>query len=190
MIGNFGFDVEFDPKDLYIGRDILRKLESFPPHIWTRIEDEVKKIAKNRANKITKHRTSDANIKWRKSMNKNRRTVETHNGVMKVPKVGSKVGMRTGTFIGDLKESKEPGVTIRKGGMGAYGIANGTFSYTINAEAFAKVRGWGGYPNKFSDYLQQRGIIPEGGYLSMEESEENLMLDYLEKEVLNSIGKQ
>jgi len=189
MLGNFGFDVEFDPKDLYIGRDLLRKLESFPPHIWTRVTEEVKKVARNRASAISKHSVSKATQKWRKSAHKAGRRVETHVGSWKVPRNNSRVGMRTGTFLNDLKESKEPGVTIRSGGMGVYGIANGTFSYTINADAFAKVSGWGGYPNVFSNYLQQRGIIPEEGFLSMDVAQENLILDYLEKEVLESLGK-
>lgn len=190
MIGNFGFDIEYDPKDLYIGRDILRKLQSFPPSIWEYVEKEIKKVARNRAKSITKRTASKGTQEWRKSMRKNKRRVETHVGVKKIPLANHRIGMRTGTFVGDLKDSKEPGVTIQKGGMGVYGIANGTFSYTINADAFAKVRGWGGYPNIFYNYLQQRGIIPEGGYLSMDESQENLILDYLEREVLNHIGRQ
>jgi len=187
MISFFGFDIKYDPKDLSIGRDILRKLQSFPPGIWEYVEKEIRKVARNRAMGITRHSVSESTQKWRKRAHRAGMIVETHNDSWKVPLSGRRVGMRTGTFIGDLKDSEEPGVTIRKGGMGAYGIANGTFSYTINADAFAKVPGWGGYPNKLYDYLQNRGIIPEEGYLSMDESQENLILDYLEREVLNSL---
>jgi len=190
MLADFGFTVEFDPKDLYVGRDILRKLESFPPNIWVRVEEEVKKVARNRAINIARHSVSSSTQKWRKRAHKARIKVETHKGTFKVPSTGSRVGKRTGTFVGDLKDSKEPGVTIEKGGMGAYNIANGTFAYKINADEFATVRGWGGYPNIFFNYLQQRGIVPEEGYLAMEESEENLILDYLEKEVENHWSNQ
>ena len=187
MLDNLGFAVTFDPKDLTIGRDILRKLQSFPPNIWNFVETEIKKFARNQAKHIAKHRVSESTRDWRRRMRNAKLRVETHKGSYKVPLYGSQVGRRTGTFLGDLRESKEPGVTIAKGGMGHYGIANGTFEYSINADAFAKISGWGGYPNKFFDYLQQRGIISEEGFLAMGDAEEELLLDYLEKEIEASL---
>ena len=171
MIGDFGFTVEFDPRDLTIGRKFLRKLQSFPPSIWDYVEDEIKKNMEGLAGHITSHSVSPNTVKWRKWQRKKGIRVETHKGVRKIPRDSSQVGDRTGTFIGDLEDSKEPGVSISRG-PGDYGIANGAFSYRINADAFAEIPGWGGYPNIFSFYLQSQGIIPEGGYLGMIEGEE------------------
>jgi len=191
MLENFGFTIEFDPKDLTIGRKFLRKLESFPPTIWNHVEDEIKKFARNRATHITRFSVSKSTQEWRKRANKKGKRVETHRGAWKVPLVGSRVGKRTSTFVDDFRESKEPGVTIGTGNFAGYsGIKNGTFAYNINADAFAEVPGWGGYPNIFFNYLQQRGIIPEEGYLAMEGGEEELILDYLEREVLAEIDKK
>jgi len=182
MLVDFGFTVEFDPRDLTIGRDILRKLEEFPPDTWSYIEDEVKKVARNTANRITRYSVKKSTVKWREWARKKGREVGTYKGSSAVPLSSPRVGRRTGTFIGDLRESEEPGVIITTG-PGEYKIRNGSFRYSINADAFTEVGGWGGYPNIFFNYLQQRGIISEEGFLFISEAEENLLLDYLEEKV-------
>ena len=181
------FEVVFDPKDLAVGRKLLRKLDEFPPGIWTTVSDTVERIMRQRATKITRYGVSKSTQKWRRSMSNQGRSVPTYVGASGSVLNSPRVGKRTGTFVDDLRNSDEPtietGVSSYQGDTGFSGVsvANGTFSYRINFDAYDK-----SYPLMFADYLQSRGIIPEGGLLDFEGAEGEYLLDLL----INEVGKQ
>jgi hypothetical protein len=184
-------EVIYNAKDANIGNHILKKLGSFPPSIWFEIEKELRQLASTRAAEIGSHSVAPATYKWRKAARKRSGAggegvrggewsglVETYNGTFSEVNDSHQLGDRTGTFIKDYSDSREPGVTMAVGthlaGRGV--VQNGSFSYKINADEFANE-----YPRIFQDYLIGKGIIPDDGYLSLDEGRE--------EQLLNSLGE-
>lgn len=177
-------ELELSSWDLYAPRKFLRKLDEFPVDIWDKIDFEIKRAANARARKITRFGVSKATVRWRRWYRKKNIGVETYSGVKVLPLDSPKVGRRTGTFINDFRESKEPGVTVRIG-TGEASVINGSYSYQINYGRFAKE-----YPlTYFAPYLIDRGIIPEGGFLDFGNSFDDWMVESLNKVVSAEILK-
>ena len=165
--------VEYDPKNLLgpgaVTRRYLRLMNSFPPNMWNPIKDKIEKVQAQQAREIKGHSVSKGTMKWRKWQIKKGIKVETYRGTFRGVNSGSRMGDRTGTLLDALRNSSEPGVSLWEGTpwggvRRGYGepIKNGAFSSTIENEAFAEVRGWGGYPAIFQNYLVKTGILPSG----------------------------
>lgn len=184
MLSNFGMEIEFSNWDIYAPRKFLRKLDQFPVDIWDKIDFEIKRAANARARKITRFGVSKSTVRWRKWFIKKNIGVETYSGVKVLPLNSPRVGRRTGTFINDFRESREPGVTVRIG-KGEESVINGSYSYQINYGRFAKE-----YPlTYFSPYLIDRGIIPEGGFLDFGSAFDAFAIDHLHKVISVKIGR-
>jgi len=185
MLFDCKFEITYTPEDLTVGRKILRDLSEFPPGVWTSVSDALERLMRQRATKITRYNVNKKTQQWRKSMNKNGRSVPTYNGSEDKVLNNPRVGRRTATFINDLRNSKEPtvekdlgGFFKGRGGTSGVAIKNGMFSYSIDIDVFDS-----SYPGFFASYLERRGIIPEGGLLDFEESGEEYLLDILFNEV-------
>jgi hypothetical protein len=165
--------VAYDPKNMLgpgaVTRKYLRLLESFPASMWDPLMDKIKKHQKTNTSTIKSHSVNDVSMRWRKWFIKTGRSVETLKGVKKKVRSGDTVGNRTGSFLHDLENSSEPGVSMWEGTpwggvRRGYGvpIKNGAMEYKINSDAYASIPGWGGYPNWFQNYLVWQNILPTG----------------------------
>ena len=181
-------ELEYNANDANIGNYILKKLGRFPPSIWFEIERELRQLATTRAAEIGSKSVASATYAWRKAARKRSGgggrdkskwdgLVETYKGTFSEVNDSRKLGDRTGTFINDYSNSQEPGVTMSVGThLGTGVVQNGSFSYRINADEFAKE-----YPRIFQSYLISKGIIPDDGFLSLDEGRE--------EQLLNSLGE-
>lgn len=187
MVGT-KLEIEYNANNANIGKYILKKLGKFSPNIWFEIEKELRQLATTRAAEISSHTVAPATYQWRKFARKKSSgggrggsewngLVETYKGTFSEVNDSHKLGDRTGTFINDYSNSQEPGVTTSIGTHLSPGVVqNGSFSYRINADEFA-----GEYPKIFQDYLVKKGILPDDGFLSLDEGRE--------EQLLNSLGE-
>lgn len=177
-------DIRFEmgTENLYLGRRYMKRFEAFPPQIWNRVEGAFKALTRHTARRISRFSVKPATRRWRKSMHDHNRRVETYVGEYKVPLKSPRVGRRTGTFLDSFRESKEPGVTVDTSGAGVFGLANGRFIYRINTENFAKALNYG-YPVIFEQYLIKRGILSFGGFLGLNEAQEEYIFDLLDHDI-------
>ncbi|MDQ1279588.1 MAG: hypothetical protein QG670_850 [Thermoproteota archaeon] len=187
MINSLGLTIKYDlMTDLSIGKRYLRALDQVPPSVWEAVEEFALKLARERAINIPRFNVSQSTQNWRKKKAKSDTyKVETHRGEFKKVLAGPRVGKRTSTFVDDLRESRAPYIEYGIGSEGSE-IINGTFKYQIHAEDY--VYNYPGNRKGFLGYLIKKGIVPEGGYMAMDTSQEEAILDMLEIEVSKYLG--
>lgn len=189
MIFDVGLSMEVDAADLGLNRAAIRNIKKtlgfFPPAVFEHARRTMEGIANQRAIKITRFSVSAKTQKWRKwAAKKDGYTVPTYVGVKSRVLAGPRVGKRTGTFTHDLRTASPPGVEEAVT-EGIYGLNAGTFVMSIMPEAFENE-----YPEAyFLPYLIGRGIIPEEGYLAIEEKEQREILDELEALAFKELEK-
>ena len=194
--------VTWDPKDLLVPMKILKKMSSFSQDTWEGVEDTVSSFTSDTSKRIKGKRVKPGTYSWRKGYAKYKggKKVETYRGQMQVPNVSWAVGDRTGTFLDAYSNLEEPGVTIWQGtpwggAKRGYGtpIKNGSFSIQINPDQFAQIKGWGGYPNFFQNYLIKKGILPKDGFFGLSAPVQKTIMYALETKVerhWSRIGKE
>jgi len=178
-----GLKFKLEPKDFTrVMKKTFDKLNNFPESVWTPVIRELE--AHNRANAthITRFgQLSASTLSWRKSRAKTGKTVPTYTNSKARVLNSPRVGRRTGTFVNDYRNSKEPTVTLRTmthTGEYTNPIKNGSLLMSINPEAF-----YHNYPYYFQKYLKRRGIIGPGGFNQMPPSVEIKIFDYLRNQV-------
>jgi len=168
------------------GYSQINKYTKIHDEFWNKPIDRLKKIMDDRASHIVRFGVAKSTKQWRRKAYMADKTVEAHLGE-EAPVLNSpRVGRRTGTFIKDLRYSKEPGIHIS--------FSKASVRYEVIPETFAEVHGGRfkgkGYPLIFNEYLKMRGIVPEEGMISVEGEEEEYLFKSLEEEAIILFSKE
>jgi len=180
MLDDFGIDFRIE-EDLSIGAKFLKKLDRVPPEIWDETDALIKKMIRESAEAISSHKVSEKTIKWRRKANKAGINVNTHAGEKRPVLNSPSVGMRTGTFLEDLREFKSPYVSsdVDLGDK----IQNGGFIAEIYIHGYHRK-----YPAFFLQYLIREGIISPESFMGITPEMEELLIDSIEEQVSNYLG--
>ena len=141
-----GIKIQFNKTDMGIPRRFYAKMRTFPVSIWDRPSDLIEQFLRKRVDYIKSHTVSQSTIDWRRRAAKANIRVRTHTNTRASVRVGSQLGVRTGTLLSDIAEVREPGMT--RAITDFYRIKNSRLLYKINPRKF-----YHRYPIHFQNHL-------------------------------------
>lgn len=170
------FQLKISEKDLRI----FDRISNFvlPANEWEVTLSKVQGFISEQIEEIKSAPISQKLARWRKSMARNNRSVETLRGQKNAVLDSSSTGERTGVLFDSILEKRSPGVEASLSISEVLSI----YHLKVNSEKFVRK-----YPFKFEDHVLERGLVPDEGLLSIEEEDEAFILDSLERSVCNSL---
>lgn len=170
-----------DPNGTLSRLNLLSKL-SFSEETWWGTQQRLHKFIKDKVASIKRHSVAKSTYQWRKAKAARGATVPTYLGETSRVLLSNRVGMRTGTLLGDMADFLLPGI-YEAVSVNEEGTNNGMYFYMVNVEAFERK-----YPARFEAYLTRRGIISKDESLAgVSDSQGHSLLDVLSESVVNEL---
>ena len=165
-----------------IPRKFYAKTKVFPISMWDQSKNLLEQFLKRRVDRIKAHTVSHNTVNWRRRAAQANIRVRTHTNTKASVLGGSRLGMRTGTLLKDIAETREPWVKMAITDF--YGSLNSRLLVKIDARKY-----YHRYPLHFQNHLITSGALPEG-ILGVPDTDENIILDSLKESVWRVFKKK